>query len=298
MKCAKCGLDLLQGTRQCPKCGLVNEFEQAAPVPKKKRSAMIYAIIGLAIVGVLALVFFVLAGGKNVTSAPGGVNREDSNITTAPPGLAAPSGIMAAPPGKPTGEKTPPGVTKPKPPQEVVDYLAYVKKVEEHRQMLLKDTGAALTLMVGGQAMSMEKMMDWVENDKAGGLTDPLSDVKNETGRQYKNWVNTLKFFDSKPAPPECREFSGAYREVLFSETAKVGQVVGILDKADLTKTQNIGSATAQLMKLKGDPNLQEGIDKSADNADAKLTTLVSYYDMEKPFDVPREKQGGSIMGF
>jgi len=39
-------------------------------------------------------------------------------------------------------------------------------------------------------------------------------------------------------------------------------------------------------------------IDKAADDADAKLTTLVSNYDMEKPFDVPREKKGGNIMGF
>lgn len=299
MNCAKCGLELLQGTKQCPKCGLVNEFEQAPAAAKKKPSPLLYAIIGLAVVGVIALVYMLMAGGKNVTSAPGGVQREDKSILAAPPGKPGPSGIVTAPPGKPAPpDKTPPGVTKPKPSREIVDYLAYVKKVEEHRQMLIGDTSQALTLMVGGQAMSLEKMMDWVDNDKGGELVDPLADVKKETGRQYKNWVATLKFFDNKPAPPECREFSGAYRQVLFSQTAMIGKVVGSLDKVDLTKTQDMMSWAAALMKLKSDPNLQGGIDKAADDADAKLATLVSNYDMEKPFDVPREKKEGNIMGF
>ena len=151
MKCAKCGLELLPGTRQCPKCGLVNEFEQAPPAAKKKPNPLLYAIIALAVVGVLALVFFLIAGGKNVTSAPGGVLRDDKSILAAPPGKPGPSGIVTAPPGQPAPpDKTPPGVTKPKPPQEVVDYLAYVKKVEEHRQMLLQDTGEALMLSASG----------------------------------------------------------------------------------------------------------------------------------------------------
>jgi len=46
-------------------------------------------------------------------------------------------------------------------------------------------------------------------------------------------------------------------------------------------------------------PSIQGGIDASADNADAKLTQLVSKYDMQKPFNVPREERtSGSIMGF
>src|SRR5664279_568831 len=117
MKCAKCGLELLQGTKQCPKCGSINEFEQVMPAPKKRLSPAAYAIIGLAVVGVLALGFYVIAGGRNVTSAPSGVQRQDNNITAAPPGNPGPSGIMAAPPGQPAA----PGVAKPKPPQAVVD---------------------------------------------------------------------------------------------------------------------------------------------------------------------------------
>jgi hypothetical protein len=297
MKCAKCGLELLPGTKQCPKCGLVNEFEQTPEAPKKKPSPLIYAIIALAVVGLIALLI-VMAGGKNVTSAPGGVQRNDKSILAAPPGQPGPSGIVTAPPGKPAPpQKTPAGATKPKPPQELVDYLAYVKKVEEHRQMLLQDTGEALMLSAasGGGLMSMIDMAMDPDSKKA---QDPLAGSKTELNRQYKNWLQTLKFYDNKPAPAECREFSGEYRAVLYNETKAIGEIaagfnsVNIMDSGDMSKLLNI------LQKMKRDPSIQANIDKSADNADAKLTALVSNYDMEKPFDVPREKKEGNIMGF
>lgn len=297
MKCAKCGLDLLQGTKQCPKCGLVNEFEQTPDAPKKKPSPLVYAIIGLAVVGLIALLV-VMAGGKNVTSAPGGVQRDDKSILAAPPGKPADSGIMAAPPGKPAPpDKTPAGATKPKPPQAVVDYLAYVKKVEEHRQMLLQDTGEALMLSsaAGGGLMSM---IDMAMDPEGKEAQDPLADSKKELNRQYKNWVQTVKFFDNKPAPPECREFSGEYRAVLYNEAKAIGTIAAGFNSVNITDPKDMSKLLGVLQKMKGDPSIQSNIDKSADNADAKLTALVSNYDMEKPFDVPREKKEGNIMGF
>jgi len=297
MKCAKCGLDLPANTRQCPKCGSINEFEQA-PVAPKKKNPMLFVIIGLAIVGLLALAIYAMSG-KNLASAPGGVQRNDTNITTAPPGSPAPSGIVTAPPGKPgSPEKTPAGVAKPKPPQSVVDYLAYVKKVEEHRQMLLKDTSAALLLAVGGQAKSYEAILDSIDSGDSAAVSDPMADMRKELNRQYGNWQETVKFFDQKPAPPECREFAGAYRAVLASETETIKREVAITSKIDVTKGDSISQGLVGMLGMQKDSNLQATIDKSADDADGKLTTLVSNYDMEKPFDVPREKQGGSLLGF
>lgn len=297
MKCAKCGLELPANTKQCPKCGSINEFEQAPAAPKKK-NPMMFVIIGLALVGLLALAIYAMSN-KNVTSAPGGVARDDTNITTAPPGTPADGGLVTAPPGAPgEPEKTPAGVVKPKPPQEVVDYLAYVKKVEEHRQMLLKDTSAALLLAVGGQAKSYEAILDSIEGGGSAEVKDPMTDMRKELNRQYGNWQATLKFFDQKPAPPECREFAGAYRAVIAAETETIKREVQITSKIDVSKSSSISEGLAAMLGMQKDPNLQANIDKSADDADAKLSALVSNYDMEKPFDVPREKQGGSLLGF
>lgn len=299
MKCAKCGLDVPPSTTQCPKCGSV-EFDRPPVAEKKRLNPIVYGIIALTAVALIALLIFALGRTKNVTSAPGGVERQDRNITTAPPGEPGPSGIMTAPPGKPGGpEKTPAGVTKPKPSQEVIDYLAHVKKIEEHRQMLLKDTGEALMLQaVGGSTKGLMDMIEWAADPDGKEARDPLADSKEELNRQYKNWLETLKYFDNKPAPPECREFSGAYRAVIYNEAKAIGDIAVDFNKANVTNPNDMSKLLRSLGKMKGDESIQGNIDKSADDADAKLTSLVSNYDMKKPFDVPREKRGGNIMGF
>lgn len=296
MICAKCGLELPANTRQCPKCGAINDSDQAPAAPKK-RNPLLFVIIGLAVVGLLALAVYALSN-KNVVSAPGGVQRNDNNITTAPPGRTGPGGIVTAPPGKAADAKTPVGVAKPKPPQEVVDYLNYVKKVEEHRQMLLKDTSSALALAVGGQEKSYEAILDQLDKGDSAEVSDPMADMRKELNRQYGNWQATLKYFDQKPAPPECGQFAGSYRAVLASETETMKREVQITSKIDVSKSDSISQGLQGMLGMQKDSSLQENIDKSADDADAKLTALAGNYDMEKPFDVPREKQGGSLLGF
>lgn len=300
MRCAKCGLDVPLSATLCPKCGSV-EFDRSAVVAKKGLNPIVYGIAALGLIALIALVIFAMGRGKNVTSAPGGVDRQDSNITTAPPGKPGPSGIITAPPGKPAPpDRTPPGVTKPKPSQELLDYLAYVKKVEEHRQVLLKDTGEALMLQAAGgsSAKGLMDMIDWASDPEGKEAQDPLADSKAELNRQYKNWLETLKFFDNKPAPPECREFSGAYRAVLYNEAKALGDIAVDFNKVNVMDPDDMSKLLGTLQKMKGDDSIQGNIDKSADAADTKLTSLVNNYDMEKPFDVPREKKGGNIMGF
>lgn len=300
MNCAKCGLDVPAGTTHCPKCGSV-EFSKPEIAMKRRLNPMIYGIVALAIIAVVALAIYALGKAKNPMATNDGVERRDANITTAPPGKPQPSGIVTAPPGQPApAEKTPAAPPKPKPPQEVVDYLAFVKKVEEHRQMLLKDTGEALMLQAAGgsSAKSLMDMIEWAADPDGKAARDPLADCKAELNRQYRNWFETLKYFDNKPAPPQCREFSGAYRAVLYNETKAIGDIAINFNKVNVMNPDDLSRLLVMLQKMKADESIQGNIDKAADEADAKLSALVSNYDMEKPFDVPREKRGGNIMGF
>ena len=300
MNCAKCGLDLPQGVKQCPKCGSFNEF---APPATKKVKPVVYVIAALALVVLGSVIFAAVMSSRakqTVTTAPSG-NLPPGNVVTAPPGAPAGGNVVSAPPGAPPpGAPNPAGVTKPKPPQEVVDYLEFVKKVEEHRQMLLKDTGDALMISaVGGQANSLMKMIDMASDPDSKENVDPLEDSKKELARQYKNWLSTLDYFDKKTAPNECREFSGAYRDVLYKEAKTIGEIAVSMSKVNIMDPKDMQQLLQTFQKMKGDPAIQKNIDTSADNADAKLTQVVSKYDMQKPFRVPREQQtSGSIMGF
>ncbi len=300
MNCAKCGLDLPPNVRQCPKCGMVNEFVK--PEGPKKVKPVVRAIVALALIAIVAVaVAAVISRGKPaITQAPP-ASLPPGNVVAAPPAGSQPANITAAPPGAPPATApAPPGATKPKPPVEVVEYLEFVKKVEEHRQMLLKDTGVALMLSaMGGQGSGLLKMIDMAANPDSNENLDPLKDAKDELGRQYKNWVSTLQYFDKKPAPDQCREFSGAYRDVLYKETQAIGKIALGLQKVNIMDPADMSRLLAELQKMKKDPSIQRNIDAAADNADAKLTQLVSNYDMKKPFDVPREQQiSGGIMGF
>ena len=287
MKCAKCGLDLPPGTRNCPRCGSVNEF---APVEPRGTNPLVYVVSALAVIGVLALIFyavFAAKGEKSVTTVPPG-RPSDGTLTTVPPPQPGPSSV------------TPPAVRKPKPPADVVEYLNFVKKVEEHRQMLLKDTTNALTLAASsGGTKALLSMIDMAMDPDGTEAMDPLAETKQELNRQYTNWRNTLEYFDKKPAPTQCREFSGAYRQVLFSEARTIGEIATNFNSVNIMNPDDMSGLLNSLRQMKNDPSIQVNIDKSADDADAALTALVSNYDMEKPFDVPREQQtSGSIMGF
>lgn len=302
MNCAKCGLDLPDGVRNCPKCGNVNEFAPQE-VPAKKIKPVYYVIGALVVVILISGVFAALMAGKGrqtVTAVPGGVTPP-GQITSVPPGEPSGGNVVSAPPGDPAGgDRGPADVKKPKPPQDLVDYLNFVKQVEEHRQKLLKDTTDALMLSsAAGQAKSLMSLIDMAMDPDGAEAQDPLADVKKELNRQYKNWLSTLTYFDSKTAPNSAREFSGAYRQVLYAESKAIGEIAVNLNKVDMTSPDDMSKLLAVLQKMKRDPSIQQGIDQATDSADAKLTQIASQYDMEKPFSVPREKQtSGSIMGF
>ncbi|MEN6357298.1 MAG: zinc ribbon domain-containing protein [Armatimonadota bacterium] len=300
MKCPKCETQLPEGAKFCPNCGAGKYVETPAPQAKRKRSPIVYVIAGLAAIALIALIFAVLASRGNVTNAPGG-SVSPGNVTNAPAGAPNGGNVLNAPPGAPqTGQGNPSATAKPKPPQSVVDYLAYVKRVEDHRQMLLKDTTAALGMAAaGGAANSLLNLIDMAGDPDGEKARDPLADTKKELNRQYKNWISTLQYLDKRAAPSECREFSGNYRDVIFKETKTIGEIAVSFNAANVMNSQDMSKLLASLEKMKGDPTIQSNIDKAADTADSSLDKIVSNYDMQKPFSVQREsKTSGSIMGF
>ena len=183
MKCPKCEAQLPEGAKFCPNCGAGKSAETPAPQAKRKRSPLIYVIAGLAVIAIIALLFAASRG--NVTNAPGG-SVSPGNVTNAPAGAPNGGNVLNAPPGaSPTGQGNPSAKAKPKPPQSVVDYLAYVKKVEDHRQLLLKDTTAAMGIAAaGGTTNSMLNLIDEAGDPDGEKARDPLADTKKELNRQ------------------------------------------------------------------------------------------------------------------
>lgn len=303
MKCLQCGSELPDGARFCSSCGSANERQVTTPPvkPRPKPLLLVSAILaGIGLVGVVAYAITAHSN-RDVMTIPKAPAAPSGNIVSAPPGQSNSGGIANIPQGNPgpTGD-SPGNQPKPKPPQSVVDYLAFVKKAEEHRQMLLKDTVNALTLaQTSGAAQSLIGLIDMASDPDGTQARDPLKDTKDELARQYKNWLSELSWFDQKIPPVECREFAAGYRDVLYKETKAIGEVATSFNSVNIMNPQDMQKLLGELQKMQRDPSIQKNIDDAADAADNQLGTLVSNYDMVKPFDVPREKQtSGNITGF
>jgi hypothetical protein len=299
MQCPKCSEEVPQGLPLCPKCGtLVVEAKAAATAPKpNRRLAYAAAAVLLAII-LGALVIRAAFSGKGVTQAGQPLPTPGPSVTNAPPPPVAggPSVTNAPAPLPP-----PPGpavVAPPRaaPPQDVLDYLAFVKWVEERRRALLQDTGRALSMTTG--ASMIDQMLDWLDTEGSSAPADPLADLKKELGTHVRNWQVLIGQFDSRPAPPLCAEFGGSFRAVLTTEASAMSRIDLIVGGINVTSRPSMEESVGNLQKMKADPSTQGNIDKSVELADAKLGELCSRTGIEKPFKVKKEAEvSGSIIG-
>lgn len=303
MKCPRCAQELAPETRQCPRCGITFSGSQpAAPTPTKPNRKLPFIIGGaLLFIIIAALIAKAAFSGMSVTQGGDSQATQGPSVTNAPPPAVTggPSVTNAPPPAPPPTGPTDPSAMRPKPPQEVLDYLEFVKQIEAKRQALLKDTMRAVSLAAGqAQADSLMDMIDMTMDDSPQQRPKKVNSVAKELGTQIQNWNNLQREFDSRPAPQQCGGFSGAYRAVLTTETSRMSAIMGIVANVNWTDMDSVKKSLSELQSMKGDPNLQGGIDKSVETADGSLNGLCQQYGIPKSFDVKKEGDtGGSIIG-
>ena len=161
---------------------------------------------------------------------------------------------------------------------------------------------------MGGQAQSLLNLIQMAGDPDGEDAHDPLADAKKEINRQYGNWVqlivwldkNTKEQFDREPeAARQCYRLYATFRNVLHSEAKAIYDIASGMNSVNIMDPRDMSKLFAVLSKMKADKSIQAGMDKASDDADARLTELVSQYDMQKPFSIRREEQsGGNIMGF
>lgn len=305
MKCPKCSQELAPETRQCPRCGTTfSGPQQAVPPPaKSKRKVAFIAGGALLIIIIAAFIAHAAFSGNSITQGGEPTAMNGPSVTNAPP-ANLPSGpsVTNAPPAAPppTGPGDP-NINAPKVPQEVLDYLEFVKGIEAKRQKLLGDTTRAVSLAAGqAQAESILDMINMTMDDTGKAEQEPkkVTSVEKELGAQINNWNGLIREFDSKPAPQQCAGFAGAYRIVIVTETVRMSAIMNTIARVNWSDMESVKKALSDLQSMKGDPNLQGGIDKAVESADGSLAGLCSQYGIQKSFEVKKETDtGGSITG-
>lgn len=296
MKCPRCGAESADNTPLCPKCGTFLA-EKEGPKPVKKPGINPVYIAAATLLAVILAAFIIraaMSGGKSVTGADQ-PNLTGPSVTNAPPMPYGGPSVTNAPPPPVSSVPNPDNAIRPAPRQDIIEYLAFVGRIESARLAYLKDTTRALSMSTG--AKGLENMIDWVMGDESKAV-DPLADVKNELGTHVENWQRLVRQFDSVRPPAGCEEFAGSYRLALTTQTQEIYRISTILNSINLTNSESMQQALSQLQQMKSDPNTQGNIDKAVENADVKLAELCAREGIEKPFKVKKESEvGGSIIG-
>ncbi|MBI2844394.1 MAG: zinc ribbon domain-containing protein [Armatimonadetes bacterium] len=311
MKCPKCGEEFPSNTPMCPRCGAFLSDNQSPKTSADVRLKIVYTVAGvlLAVILIALLVKSVMSG-RSITQSESPSPSPGPVVTNAPPPstAAGPSVTNAPVPVQPPPPRPVQAPAKPAAPQDVIDYLKSVQKIEAYRQALLQDTARALAMATGVGAINA--MLGWIDESQAE-RADPYADLKNEVGRQITQWQNLVRNFDGIPLPRPpgpggdplgayraCAEFAGAYRAGLTGEINAMYRIVHVVAGINVNSTQSMQDAVTQLQRMKSDPNTQGNIDKAIERADYALSDLSSRIGIEKPFEVKKESQtGGSIIG-
>jgi hypothetical protein len=162
------------------------------------------------------------------------------------------------------GEAQPPPQQTPKrPPDDVIDYLKHLQKVEAQRQAMQRDLTPAFNAFVN--AVAMRATIDEQE------IQQRMSAVQQAPRDYSQQWAQLSQFFESKPPPPACQPLHEAYRKMLASTIAYMTKVYLALQQAQtdpnaalqaLSQMQGTASTDVDTQILQANYELQQVLDK------------------------------------
>ncbi len=290
MKCTRCSAEIPAQSQFCLRCGTPIHTGAvhptgvlpagANPRPSLNRPLMASLIaLALAVIGLGALVL-------HLTSKP--AMPTPNPLVQAPPPLSVPSNIVQAPDNTPP----PPPVQQPTivpadtpPPQDVIDYLKFLKRIEATKKQLIHAQSADLS--VAQTMLPVDQIKSYLNFDQDPGQggsgqddakkrLEDLSKRTNEIGNQW----NLLAAEFNQVSPPEsCRDLRNKYLDQLGKIQAEIIQVYAILGKVQADPASALHDAEA--MKGSG-----ADVDTAMRLADDELGNVCHKFKLTKDFDI------------
>ncbi len=294
MKCSKCNAEIQTGSNFCPQCGATSDTTSAQPLnppPATQRTPeqsktnapkTILVICGaVVLVAILALVLaFVLRKPERVVVTP-----EVAPVKPGPPITG--TEVKPINPGPPiTQAPTSPPLELPKKqpaPPEVLEYLDFVRKVENSR-VAMRDAQAAYLLkkyVSGNIGKLLADMIGQLASpeDPPPPTHAPMEDLKKVAAA----WEQLIRIFDSREPPPQCRDLAGVYRTALGQYSNAMSSLFVAVIKGDIATAQRVGA-------------MQDDLDKLLIRANEELAKIRSTYDIKADWAITPDKGGGSLL--
>jgi hypothetical protein len=292
--CPKCGQEAPHTARFCPQCAapFFSETTQTAPptgsyqtayqLPPRKNNTALFVGSGIAAVLILgaAAFAFVKASGlmhaAEVVAPPAApIIQAPQQQVSAPPIVQAPNNNIAAPPIMQAANPQQPG-----PPQAILNYLEFVKQVEQQRTSLEAEEAAAILPLLG-TAQGLKTDMD-DDNSRQNGI----SQINQGMTSNLQKWQALIKEFNSVTPPTGCEELGNDYYKLLQDYTDLSSQIQVALANGDVAKVMGLQSA-------------QTTVDLDASNADGAVTSICTKYNVKKTFVITTGSgsSGTSLLG-
>ncbi|MDO8587123.1 MAG: zinc ribbon domain-containing protein [Armatimonadota bacterium] len=277
MKCPNCGVDIDDTARFCPSCGTQAGTSERRPAPSLPKRPLIAA---LAVIGVLiaaALVFALLRpkGEHSVVQSSKPPLPSSSVVQSPVPALTPKQPLTQTNvPPAPSMPKAPP---EEKAPPEVVQYIEFVKRVEDHRKQMRVDFNPAIDMLKSayGAQLGFDEEQESPQPPKVAKGYEQYS----------QQWNQLVQAFDSMPAPEPCRPLAGAYRQALANYVVAMVKIQAAVVQNDLN--------TLMAMRGKAQPDIDEQLRQS----DSQLGELTKRYRLEKTFSITADREVDTILG-
>lgn len=148
-------------------------------------------------------------------------------------------------------------------PDDIIDYLRHLQKVETQRQAMQRDLTPAFNAFVN--AVAMRATIDEQE------IQQRMSAVQQAPQDYSQRWAQLGQLFESKQPPPACQPLHEAYRKMLASTIAYMTKVYLALQQAQtdpnaalqaLSQMQGTASTDVDTQILQANYELQQVLDK------------------------------------
>lgn len=292
MKCTHCSTEIPAQSEFCPKCGTriggqsaaANSSSTVFPAPAgKSRKPLAYAIAALVLLAAGLLGWTLLSRSRgNVLEAQGKV--APGGPLTDKTGRVSPGGPLLANTGTPDAP----------PPQDVVDYLRFLKEIEKQRGLIHRaQVSEVLKQSVAIQAGGLKAEMSEHPEE---GHAETYAAFQQSLATMSAQWQQLSQQFLSKQAPSSCAGLRDHYYDVLGKTSgsiAKIGNSVSQAMAGDSSKALD----TLTNMQGSGAGSASAEISQACESADEELAGVCKRFRINKDFDIKDDLGGSPLLG-
>ncbi len=253
---------------------------EGRPTAKRSNRPLLVAIVALLLLAVLGILLAKLFRGRPITEATAPPSISAPNITTGvKPDMPAAAVITEAPKPEPAKPTLPVQA-----PQEVKDYLAFLKGVELYRQQMKTNIEKQLMNEISNNK-DLNPILKLLDDPEHANLDDQAKEAQTINSESVKTWMKFLNWFEAKTPPEECKPISNPYRAGVQGIVNSISSVQEALKNLDLS----------QLKEMQGQ---SVDVDKQYSTANDELNKLRSKYNLPNDFEIKSEKNTSPLFGF